>query len=102
MPMQMRLPKFGFKNPNSVYYNELNLEQLQAYAEKYGVSVFDKDFYTERRITSKSKGRVKILGRGTLNSGFTVHAHKFSKSALEAIEAAGGQAITINDYEKAD
>lgn len=101
MPMQMRVPKFGFKNPNAVYYNELNLEQLQAYADKFGVTEFDQAFYAERRVTSKSKSKVKILGRGEIKSGFTVHAHKFTKSAKEAIEAAGGQAKTIDDYEKA-
>ena len=91
MPLQRRVPKFGFTSPNRVSYSVLNLDQVQAIAEKNGSSTLTiEDFVTAGRIGKKD--RLKILGNGELTSAVEVEAHAFSKSAVEAIEKAGGKA----------
>ena len=91
MPLQRRVPKFGFNSPNRVSYSVLNLDQVQAIADKNGASTLTvEDFITAGRIGKKD--RLKILGNGELSSAIEVHAHAFSKSAVEAIEKAGGKA----------
>ena len=90
MPLQRRVPKFGFTNPNRVSYSVLNLDQVQAIAEKNGVSSLTlEDFMTAGRIGKNDK--LKILGNGELTSAVEIEAHAFSKSAVEAIEKAGGK-----------
>ena len=91
MPLQRRVPKFGFTSPNRVSYSVLNLDQVQAIAEKNGSSTLTiEDFVTAGRIGKKD--RLKILGNGELTSAVEVEAHAFSESAVEAIEKAGGKA----------
>jgi large subunit ribosomal protein L15 len=95
MPMQRRLPKFGFHNPFRVSYNVFNLDTLQAISEKHNISEIDPEFLISHRLISKNDSLVKILGDGELKSKLTVKAHKFSKSAEEAIQKAGGEAVTL-------
>ncbi len=94
MPLQRRVPKFGFKNINRVAYKAINLDSLQQLVDTYQVNVVDFDFLKSHGIVSK-KDLVKILGRGELTAKLEVKAHKFSKSAKEAIEKAGGTATEI-------
>jgi large subunit ribosomal protein L15 len=92
MPMQMRVPKRGFKNRNRVAYVPINLDRLVEIVEKYRLEAIDLDSLIKLGIVGK-KDKVKILGGGELTSGLSVSAHAFSASAREAIEAAGG---TVN------
>ena len=95
MPLQRRVPKFGFKNINRIAYKGINLDTLQKLSEekKFNKEVnFDK--LVELRLVGKNE-LVKILGRGKLESPLKVSAHKFTASAKKAIEKAGGEAITI-------
>ena len=94
MPIQRRLPKFGFTNPNRVEYKAVNLAVLQALSEKTGVEVIDIDVLRNAGLVSKN-GLVKILGTGELTAKLQVSANAFSKSAVSKIEAAGGTATTI-------
>lgn len=89
MPLQMRLPKRGFKNPNRVAYVPLNVERLQAIAEKYKLDTIDMETLVKLNIVKKTD-RIKILGVGELSAKLTVAAHACSTSAKEAIEAKGG------------
>ena len=91
MPMQRRLPKFGFKNFNRVEYKAINLSTLQALAEAQGLEKIGMDELINAGFVQKS-ALVKILGNGTLTSKLTVEAHAFSASAKAAIEAVGGTA----------
>ncbi|MGA0373412.1 MAG: 50S ribosomal protein L15 [Flavobacteriaceae bacterium] len=95
MPLQRRIPKFGFKNINRIAYKGINLDTLQNLAVEKKVQkevTFDK--LVELRLAGKNE-MVKILGRGKLESPLKVSAHKFSVTAKTAIEAAGGEAVTI-------
>jgi large subunit ribosomal protein L15 len=94
MPLQRRVPKFGFKNINRVEYRAINIEVLQALAEKSSVTVIDPEFLIKAGVADK-KDRVKILGNGTLTSKLEVKAHAFSKSAVEAIEASQGTVVKL-------
>ena len=94
MPLQRRLPKFGFKNINHVEYKPLNLEVLQALAEGLQVEKLSIKDYVDAGYVS-SKQLVKVLGKGSLTKKLEVEAHAFSKSAVEAIEAMGGNAIKL-------
>ena len=94
MPLQRRLPKFGFKNINRVEYKAINLSVLQTIAEaknleKIGINELIAAGYVS------SKALVKILGNGELKAKLTVEAHAFSKSAEAAIVAVGGSAIKL-------
>jgi large subunit ribosomal protein L15 len=89
MPLQRRVPKFGFKNISRVEYHGINLDVLQGLAEKKKLSSIDVDTLVNNGLASK-KERVKILGRGELKSKLDVKAHAFSASAKAAIEAQGG------------
>ena len=95
MPLQRRVPKFGFKNINRVAYKGINLDALQNLAEEKKVTK-EVTFYklVELRLAGKNE-LVKILGRGKLESPLKVSAHKFSATAKAAIEAAGGEAVTL-------
>ena len=92
MPLQRRLPKFGFNSPNRVEYKAINLATLQALAEAKGLEKIGLIELHEAGFISKTQ-LVKILGNGTLTAKLTVEANAFSKSAEAAITAAGG---TIN------
>ena len=88
-PLQMRVPKRGFNSPFRVEYRVLNLLELQHYAEKYNTTTLDLDFFRKHRIARKTD-KIKILGNGSLLKNVTVQAHAASKTAIEAIEKAGG------------
>jgi large subunit ribosomal protein L15 len=94
MPLQRRLPKFGFNNINRVEYKAINLSTLQALSEKSGVVVFTIDTLIEAGLVSKND-KVKILGNGNLTSKLDVTAHAFSKSAIAQIESQQGKATKI-------
>ena len=93
MPLQRRLPKFGFNNINRIEYKAINISTLQALYEKSGVSEITIQTLIESGLISKND-RVKILGNGSLSAKIAVTAHAFSKSAKSAIEAQEG-AVTI-------
>ncbi len=93
MPLQRRLPKFGFKNIFRVEYAAVNVDRLEA-AFEAGETVSPESLY-EKGVLSKKGQLVKILGRGELSKKLTVSAHKFSTTAREAIEKAGGSVTTI-------
>lgn len=94
MPLQRRVPKFGFKNPFRVAYVAVNLDSLQKLAETKGVSSISLEDFVNFGIASKTD-KVKVLGRGELKASLEVSAHAFSASATTAIEQAGGKAITL-------
>ena len=89
MPLQRRVPKFGFKNINRVEYKAVNLAILQNLAENKGITEISFDVLRENGIISKND-LVKILGNGELKSKINVTAHKFSTTAKASIEAQGG------------
>lgn len=89
MPIQRRLPKFGFKNINRVEYKPINLDVLQRIAEAKNLTVIDVNTLIEAGMVSE-KHLVKVLGNGALTVKLEVSAHAFSKSAEAAITAAGG------------
>lgn len=94
MPLQRRVPKFGFKNPNRVEYNGINLDTLQALIEKYSLTAVDFDVLKAHGLVSKND-KVKILGRGELTAKVEVKVHAFTASAQKAIEAAGGSIVKL-------
>ena len=94
MPLQRRLPKYGFKNINRVEYKAINLSTLQALAEAKSLTAIGVEELIAAGFISKNH-LVKILGNGQLTLKLDVQAHAFSKSAEEAIVAQGGTATTI-------
>ena len=94
MPIQRRLPKFGFTNHNRVEYKGINVATLQALAEARSLSVINIDTLREAGFINKNQ-LVKILGNGELTIKLEVSANAFSKSAIAKIEAVGGTATTI-------
>ena len=94
MPIQRRLPKFGFKNPTLKEYAAVNVSTLQALSEKKGIVEFDVETFIAAGLVSKGE-LVKVLGNGELTAAVTVKADAFSKSAVEKIEKAGGKATVI-------
>lgn len=94
MPIQRRLPKFGFKNINRVEYSPINLSTLQELAERKGLHVIGKEELAEAGLISAKK-LIKILGNGELKAKLEVKADAFSKSAEAAIIAAGGSAVKL-------
>jgi large subunit ribosomal protein L15 len=95
MPLQRRVPKFGFKNINRVEYQGVNLDALQLLVDNGTVTdTVDFTVFVENRLATKNEV-VKILGRGELKAKLKVSAHKFTATAKAAIEAAGGEAVTI-------
>ncbi len=95
MPLQRRVPKFGFKNINRVEYQGINLDTIQSLVDAGAISD-SLDFATmvEFRLATKNEV-VKILGRGTLTAKVKVSAHKFTATAKAAIEAAGGEVVSL-------
>ena len=95
MPLQRRIPKYGFKNINRTVYQPINLDKIQSLAEN---KKFNKELNVDQMIKLRlihKNDLVKILGRGKLTIPVKITAHKFSASAKSAIEAAGGEAITL-------
>ncbi|MGM9764123.1 MAG: 50S ribosomal protein L15 [Candidatus Cryptobacteroides sp.] len=94
MPIQRRLPKFGFTNPNRVEYKAINVAALQELAQKSNLEAITLETLIEAGFVNR-KQLVKILGNGELTLKLNVTAHAFSKSAIAKIEAVGGTATTI-------
>ena len=95
MPLQRRVPKFGFNNINRKEYQGVNLDTIQTLVDNKRVkSSLDFDAMIKLRLARKNE-LVKILGRGELKAKLKISAHKFTASAKAAIEAAGGEAINI-------
>ena len=94
MPIQRRLPKFGFKNVNRVEYKAINIETLEALALSAKLSKIGLSELREAGFLSKT-ALVKILGKGVLTTKIDVEANAFSKSAEEAIVAAGGTVVKL-------
>lgn len=94
MPLQRRLPKFGFNNISRKEYRGINLDTIQALVDAKNITEVTKEVLIENGLSSKND-IVKILGRGELKSAVSISANKFTKSAEEAISKAGGKAITL-------
>lgn len=94
MPLQRRIPKFGFKNINRIEYLGVNLDVIQQLVEKKKIAVVDVKTFIENKLARKND-LIKILGRGELKAKVDIKAHAFSASAKAAIEAKGGSATTI-------
>jgi large subunit ribosomal protein L15 len=94
MPLQRRVPKFGFKNNNKVYFKAINLDSLEALTAKLNSENLTLQVLIENGIVSKND-KVKILGRGELKAKVNVEAHAFSETAVQAIEKVGGTATTV-------
>ncbi|OGS72011.1 MAG: 50S ribosomal protein L15 [Flavobacteria bacterium RIFCSPLOWO2_12_FULL_31_7] len=95
MPLQRRVPKFGFKNINRVEYQGINLDTLQGLVENGVISeTVDFTVFVDTRLATKNS-LVKILGRGELKAKLKVSAHKFTATAKAAIEAAGGEVVIL-------
>ena len=95
MPLQRRLPKFGFTNINRIEYKAINLDALQNVIEIHKTELVDLDYLKAHGLVAKND-LVKVLGRGELKSVVEVKVHAFSKSAIEAIEKAGGKATVLS------
>jgi large subunit ribosomal protein L15 len=94
MPLQRRVPKFGFKSLNRTEYKGINISTLQDLAEKKNLTTIDVQTLREAGLVSKNE-QVKVLGNGELKTKLDVKAHAFSKSAIKAIEALEGTAEKI-------
>jgi large subunit ribosomal protein L15 len=94
MPLQRRIPKFGFKNNNKIYYKGVNLDVLEGFAAETKGENISLQFLMDRGIVGKND-KVKVLGRGELKSKISVEAHAFSATAVKAIEKVGGTATTV-------
>lgn len=94
MPLQRRVPKFGFKNINRVEYKAINVSMLQALAERDNLSMIDRNVLINAGLLSKNE-LLKVLGDGVISAKLEVKANAFSKKAVEAIEAAGGSVVVL-------
>ena len=94
MPLQRRVPKFGFRNVNRKEYKGINIGILQNLAEKKNIERIDIEVLITAGLVSKND-LVKILGKGTLERKLEVHAHAFSKQAVKVIEANNGTAVKL-------
>lgn len=95
MPIQRRLPKFGFKNINRTEYKAINLDTIQALAEARQLTKIGIEELINAGFISSSKQLVKILAKGTITSALEITANAFSKTAEEAILKAGGKAVKL-------
>ncbi len=94
MPLQRRVPKFGFKNNNKEYFKAVNLDILEGLAERTKSGALSLQVLIDNGIVGKND-KVKVLGRGELKAKVNVEAHAFSASATQAIEKTGGTATTV-------
>ncbi|MFD1002811.1 50S ribosomal protein L15 [Ohtaekwangia kribbensis] len=94
MPLQRRVPKFGFKNNNKEYFKAVNLDILEGLAEKAKTNALTLQVLVENGVIGKND-KVKVLGRGELKTKVSVEAHAFSATATQAIEKVGGTATTV-------
>jgi large subunit ribosomal protein L15 len=95
MPLHRRLPKRGFTNIFRTEYSVVNLSRIAELHDELGHVELTLEAFAAKGLLKKRKGLVKVLGDGELTVAVTVHAHKFSKSAQEKIEKAGGKAILV-------
>jgi large subunit ribosomal protein L15 len=95
MPLQRRVPKFGFNNINRIEYKAINLDTIQSLVDKTGVKRIDLSFLKEHGLMSKFD-LIKVLGRGELTSKVDVNVNAFSKSAILIIEKLGGKATVVS------
>ena len=95
MPLHRRLPKRGFTNIFRTEYTVVNLDRIAQQTEGLTVTEIGLDDYKKLGLASSKKALIKILGTGELTSAITISAHKFSKSAQEKIEKAGGKAVVL-------
>jgi large subunit ribosomal protein L15 len=95
MPLHRRLPKRGFTNIFRTEYTVVNLDRIAEHVEGLSVTEIALEDYKKLGLASSKKALIKILGSGELASAITIHAHKFSKSAVEKIEKAGGKAVVL-------
>ena len=94
MPIQRRLPKFGFKNPTRVEYKAINVSDIEALAAATGLQELGLQEIVSAGLAGKND-LVKVLGNGEIKAAVSVNANAFSKSAIAKIEAAGGKAVVI-------
>ena len=94
MPLQRRVPKFGFKNINRVAYKAINVSMLQALAERDNLEKIDRDILIAAGLLNKNE-LLKVLGDGSISAKLEITANAFSKSAIAAIEAAGGSVVVL-------
>ncbi len=94
MPLQRRVPKFGFNNINRVEYKAINLDIIESLIERKGVKEITPKILQENGLVSKNDF-VKVLGRGEIKSTINVTAHKFSNIAKSAIESKGGNCTEL-------
>ena len=94
MPLQRRVPKFGFKNNNKIYFKGINLDVLEGLAERTKGANLSLQVLIDNGVVGKND-KVKVLGRGELKSKISVEAHAFSETATKAIEKVGGTATTV-------
>ncbi|MBL6446494.1 50S ribosomal protein L15 [Fulvivirga sp. 29W222] len=94
MPLQRRVPKYGFTNPNRIEYKAINLDAIQKLVDETKATAVDVNLIVENGLAAK-KDLIKILGKGELKSKVDVTAHAFSASASKAIEAAGGKVTQL-------
>jgi large subunit ribosomal protein L15 len=94
MPLQRRIPKFGFKNNNKIYYKAVNLDALETIAGNNKGADINMELLVANGVIGRND-KIKVLGRGELKSKVNVQAHAFSETALKAIEKVGGTATKI-------
>jgi large subunit ribosomal protein L15 len=95
MPLHRRMPKHGFTNIFRTEYTVVNLDRLTEQIAGKSITEIGLDDYKTLGLSSSKKALIKILGSGELTAALTIHAHKFSKSAIEKIEKAGGKAVVL-------
>ena len=95
MPLHRRLPKRGFTNIFRTEYTVVNLDRIVAQTDGKKVSEIALEDYKKLGLASSKNALIKILGSGELTTAMTIHAHKFSRSAVEKIEKAGGKAVLL-------
>ena len=95
MPLHRRLPKRGFTNIFRTEYTVVNLDRIVEQTADLKVTEIGLDDYKKLGLSSSKKALIKVLGSGELAAAITIHAHKFSKSAIEKIEKAGGKAVVV-------
>jgi large subunit ribosomal protein L15 len=95
MPLHRRLPKRGFTNIFRTEYTVVNLDRIAQQTEGLKVTEIALEDYKKLGLASNKRALIKILGSGEISTAITIHAHKFSKSAVEKIEKAGGKAVVL-------
>ena len=94
MPLQRRVPKVGFKNPNRVSYIVINLNQIQELVDKHGLTEFNLEAINSLRLLGKGD-KLKVLGTGELTATLNIEAHAFSEAAKKSIKSKGGKVTTL-------